>query len=145
MKLSGSDKEITGLPVKKGTRVIVSIMNANRAKEIWGDDAFEWKPDRWLKPLPESVAKAKVPGIYSSMMTFLGGNRSCIGMKFAELEMKMLLFVLIENFAFSVEDGTEITWTFQVLQQPGIVGSDGKVDPKSQLPLKISFVGDGKS
>jgi len=144
MKLIGSDKEITGLPVKKGTRAIISIMNANRDKRVWGDDAFEWKPDRWLKPLPESVTKAKMPGIYSSMMTFLGGNRSCIGLKFAELEMKMLLFVLIENFVFSVEDGTEITWTFQVLQQPGIVGPDGKVDPKSQLPLKISFVGHGK-
>lgn len=58
-----------------------------------------------------------------------------------DLLIEMLLFVLIENFVFSVEEGTEITWTFQVLQQPGIIGPDGKVDPKSQLPLKISFVG----
>lgn len=66
MKLSGNDKEITGLPVKKGAKVIISVMNANRDKRIWGEDAFDWNPERWLNPLPETVGKAKMPGIYSN-------------------------------------------------------------------------------
>ena len=43
-----------------GTMVMIAIMNANRNKEIWGEDAGEWKPERWLAPLPETVAEAKV-------------------------------------------------------------------------------------
>jgi len=26
-----------------------------------GEDAAEWKPDRWLSPLPSSVTDARVP------------------------------------------------------------------------------------
>ena len=59
--------EITEIPVKKGTNVIMSIMGTNRSKRIWGEDAEEWKPERWLQQLPESVAKARVPGVYSSL------------------------------------------------------------------------------
>ncbi len=59
MKLSGSDKEITGLPVKKGSKVIISVMNANRDKQIWGEDAFDWNPERWLNPLPGNGWESK--------------------------------------------------------------------------------------
>ena len=59
--------EMTEIPIKTNTNVIVSIIAANRSKRIWGEDAEEWKPERWLKPLPESVAKAHMPGVYSSM------------------------------------------------------------------------------
>ena len=57
--------EITEIPVKKGTNVMISIIGTNRSKRIWGEDAEEWKPQRWLQPLRESVAKARVPGAYS--------------------------------------------------------------------------------
>lgn len=59
--------EITEIPLKKNTNVIVSIIGANRSKTIWGEDADQWKPERWLKPLPETVSKAHLPGVYSQM------------------------------------------------------------------------------
>lgn len=67
IKSTDGKKDITEIHVKKGTNVIVGIDAANRSKEIWGEDAEEWKPERWLKPLPESVSMAHLPGIYSSM------------------------------------------------------------------------------
>ena len=63
---------IKEIPVKKNTNVIVSIIGANRSKRIWGEDAEEWKPERWLFPLPESVAKAHMPGVYASMYVIDG-------------------------------------------------------------------------
>lgn len=66
MALDGKT-EIREIQVPKGTGVIVSILGANLCKAIWGDDAEEWKPERWLKPLPESVAEAHLPGVYSQM------------------------------------------------------------------------------
>lgn len=47
--------------VPKNTNVIVSILNSNRDPGIWGDDALEWKPERWLSPLPQSVVDAGIP------------------------------------------------------------------------------------
>ena len=56
-----------GIPALKYTIVVVAIHSANRSKAIWGEDAFEWKPERWLNKLPESVTNARVPGVYSNL------------------------------------------------------------------------------
>ena len=47
--------------------VWVNVLGLNRDKEIWGPDADEWKPERWLQPLPRSVEDAHIPGIYSNL------------------------------------------------------------------------------
>ncbi|KAI0754297.1 cytochrome P450 [Daedaleopsis nitida] len=75
------------IPVPADTTVAVGLLSSNRNTALWGPDALEWKPERWLAPLPESVTGAKVPGVYSNLMTFLGGGRACIGFKFSQLEM----------------------------------------------------------
>jgi len=41
---------------------------------------------------------ATLPGVFGGLLTFLGGPHSCIGYKFAVLEMKALLFHLIRSF-----------------------------------------------
>ena len=56
--------------VPKDTTVVIGILALNRSKAIWGEDAEEWKPECWLSPLPESVAEAKVPGIYSNLCVY---------------------------------------------------------------------------
>ena len=58
---------ITEIPVPKDTTVIVSIRGCNRNKALWGDDAHEWRPERWLQPLPASVTSARVPGVYANL------------------------------------------------------------------------------
>ncbi|KAH7928038.1 cytochrome P450 [Leucogyrophana mollusca] len=127
-------REMHDILVPKGTTVQVSIMGSNRNPAIWGEDALEWKPERWLKPLPQTVMDAGIPGVYSHLMTFIGGGRSCIGFKFSQLEMKIVLSMLIEHFKFS--PSKEIVWTMG-LSTPKIKGSQGT---KYQLPLKVELV-----
>ena len=55
-------KTMNEVHVPKDTPVIIAIQNANRNPDIWGEDAKEWKPGRWLQPLPDSVADAHMPG-----------------------------------------------------------------------------------
>lgn len=55
------------IAVPKGTVVAVGILASNCNEELWGPDALEWKPERWLKPLPEAVIDAHIPGIYSNL------------------------------------------------------------------------------
>jgi cytochrome P450 len=42
------------------------------------------RPERWQNPIPE--ATNHVPGIFSHLLTFLGGPRACIGWKFSLVE-----------------------------------------------------------
>ena len=53
------------IAVPKGSQIVVNLRAVNTYKAIWGEDALEWKPERWLNPLPRSVEEARIPGIYS--------------------------------------------------------------------------------
>ncbi|KAL1706742.1 cytochrome P450 [Schizophyllum commune] len=126
-------REVSEVLVPAGTVVVIAIMNANRNKEIWGEDADEWKPERWLEPLPASVTDAHIPGVYGNLMTFLGGGRACIGFKFSQLEMKVVLVELLNAFKFSLSE-KEVSWRMSNIVSPFI-----KEQPeKSQLPIVIS-------
>ena len=59
--------ELTQIPIPKGTNIFVSITGSNYDPRVWGPDSYEWKPERWLEPLPEEVMKAKIPGVYSNL------------------------------------------------------------------------------
>lgn len=67
MQSADGKSEIREIPIKKNTTVVISILSANRNKATWGEDAEEWKPERWLGKSPDEVAKARLPGVYSSM------------------------------------------------------------------------------
>ncbi|CCM01003.1 uncharacterized protein FIBRA_03051 [Fibroporia radiculosa] len=123
---------ISDIPVVKGTEVIIGILGCNARKELWGEDAHEWKPERWLAPLPEKVIKSTIPGVYANLMTFVGGRRACIGFKFSEMEMKVVLSVLLANFTFELTD-KPIVWNAAAVRYPTL----GRIDNKPQLPLKV--------
>ncbi|TDL20056.1 cytochrome P450 [Rickenella mellea] len=130
-------REIKEIPLRKNTTVIIATMAANRSKAIWGADADVWKPERWLESLPKSVSEAHLPGVYASMMTFLGGSRACIGFKFAEMEIKLALSVVLDVFEFAPAPTKEIQWDMRFVQTPTVKGSS---DTTPQLPLKITFI-----
>ena len=57
--------------VPKGTMILVSNWMSNVNKAIWGEDADQWKPERWLEPLPETLKEARIPGIYANLWVTL--------------------------------------------------------------------------
>ena len=66
--IKGMDgREISEVFIPNNTNVIVGILAANRNPEVWGPDSYEWKPERWLTSLPDSVSAAHMPGIYSNL------------------------------------------------------------------------------
>ncbi|KAJ3514910.1 hypothetical protein NLJ89_g2096 [Agrocybe chaxingu] len=138
LPLSSPVKGINGddiheIPVSKGMHIIISILSSNRDPKLWGPDSFEWKPERWLKPLPEAVLSAHLPAVYSHLLTFIGGGRSCIGFKFSQLEMKVTLALLLEHLEFSLAD-KRIVW-----QMTGIATPHPNFDSvMPSLPIVIS-------
>ncbi|RXW23527.1 hypothetical protein EST38_g2354 [Candolleomyces aberdarensis] len=128
---------ITEVVVPKGTKVFPALYAANRNKDIWGEDAEEWKPERWVKASEtgQKVVNERIPGVYSHLMTFIGGGRACIGFKFAELEIKVTLCVLLSKFKFNMPKDKNISWRMTPVVTPSV---DGGNQPK--MPLVVTRV-----
>ncbi|KAJ6489764.1 cytochrome P450 [Mycena sanguinolenta] len=120
----------------KGQMIYVPVAALNRDPRIWGEDAAEFKPDRW-DSIPE--AASAIPGVWSNLFSFLGGPRNCIGWRFSLAEMKSLLYTLIRTFEFelAVLPETIISTGSTAVQRPMLIGEPGK---GAQLPLRLRKV-----
>ncbi|EPT02070.1 hypothetical protein FOMPIDRAFT_1118855 [Fomitopsis schrenkii] len=127
---------ISEVCIPKGTEIIIGILGHNTNKALWGEDANEWKPERWLAPLPGIVSEVPIPGVYANLMTFLGGGRACIGFKFAELEMKVILSMLLSTFRFEMPNDKAIVWNVAEIQYPTV----GRVVNVPEMPMKVSML-----
>ncbi|VDB83779.1 unnamed protein product [Peniophora sp. CBMAI 1063] len=112
----------TVIHVPAGTEVILNCHGANTDPAIWGADSQDWRPKRWLEPLPQTVLDAKIPGVYSHSMSFLGGPKSCIGYTLALLEMKVALAELLSSFNFALPQQDEIVWRFGITISASVKG-----------------------
>ncbi|THH26895.1 hypothetical protein EUX98_g7288 [Antrodiella citrinella] len=127
-------KEVT---VPKHTQLFIAVRALNRSMAIWGEDAHEWKPERWLSPLPKTVTQARIPGVYSNLMTFLGGGRSCIGFKFSQTEMKVILSTLLQDFKFSLpQNKNGVVWNSAGVIYPTV----GKDSTQPSFPMTVERV-----
>ena len=101
---AGVDTTILGQYVPKGTKVILCPWGVNHSKELWGDDAGEFNPDRWMAP-----GQTNSGGAVSNyaFLTFLHGPRSCIGSKFAMAELAALLAAFVGRFEFEMTEPNE--------------------------------------
>ena len=53
--------------IPQNTDIIIGVLGWNCNKAVWGEDALEWKPERWLSPLPAKVTDSHVPSVYSHL------------------------------------------------------------------------------
>ena len=56
---------INEILVPKNTAIFVPLRQCNTNPEVWGKDAKEWKPERWLSPMFEG--KERYPGVFANM------------------------------------------------------------------------------
>ncbi|KAI0062953.1 cytochrome P450 [Artomyces pyxidatus] len=124
--------------IRKGTLVHVPMEGMNLDKELWGDDAWQFIPDRW-DHLPKTVAS--VPGSYSSLLTFSAGGRACIGQRFSLIEMKTFLHTLITNFVFSEAD-EKVVKANVLMTRPYV---SGRFKEGSQCPMIVTQYVPGES
>ncbi|KAJ7735826.1 cytochrome P450 [Mycena maculata] len=125
-------KSHDSLPIPKGQIIHIPILAINTDPEIWGEDAAEFRPERW-EHVPDAVSG--IPGVWANLLTFLAGPHNCIGFRFSLVEIKVLLFVLIRAFEFhpAVPKGG-IVRTGTVLQRPTALS---EADKTSTLPLIV--------
>ncbi|KAG9098909.1 cytochrome P450-dit2 [Ceratobasidium sp. UAMH 11750] len=131
--------KLSSIPVKKGTRILLSIAMANRYAKIWGERANEFWPERWIGNKLDEVTQpgAHLPGVYSSMMTFGAGPTSCIGFKFALLEIKVMITTLLKNFKFEPSQQELSHWEVLSIQFPYLKREQSNADKVPKLPLRV--------
>ncbi|KAH8488502.1 hypothetical protein Peur_059810 [Populus x canadensis] len=89
-----------GFRMKKGDGLYYLAYAMGRMPYIWGEDAEDFRPERWLNNgifQPESPFK---------FIAFHAGPRICLGKDFAYRQMKILSIALLRFFRFKLADDT---------------------------------------
>nr|CAD2190427.1 unnamed protein product [Meloidogyne enterolobii] len=110
------------ITIEKGTYVAADLFTLHRDKKVWGEDADEFKPEKWL--LNENINT-----LTEHYYPFGGGPRICIGMRLAMMDIKMVLVHLLRSF--------ELERCFETLIKPNLTGqgvlNSGKIFVKLNL------------
>ncbi|EXJ68057.1 uncharacterized protein A1O5_08672 [Cladophialophora psammophila CBS 110553] len=128
-------------PLPVGTMLITSIWGTHRTRNIWGRDAKEFKPERFLQYGEDGKMKLDPHAAFQGedatyrYLPFGAGPRSCIGERYARGECATLLAGLVGRFEWSLVNpdkkmGEDIKMNFGIVSKPegGLMLRAQKVD-----------------
>jgi cytochrome P450 len=96
-RVTRSRVTLTGVTLEPGTTVTGCIYLAHRRKEVFPDPE-EFRPDRFLERHYSPY----------EFLPFGGGVRRCIGMAFAQFEMKLALSTILSRFDLAFADAPKV-------------------------------------
>ncbi|KAG8079600.1 hypothetical protein GUJ93_ZPchr0007g3951 [Zizania palustris] len=85
-----------GVRVPEGTILKIPIATIHRDKDVWGDDADEFRPERFENGVSRA---ANHP---NALLSFSSGPRACIGQNFAMMEAKVIIAMILQRFSFAL-------------------------------------------
>ncbi|CZS88735.1 uncharacterized protein RAG0_00377 [Rhynchosporium agropyri] len=91
---------IAGQFIPGGASVGINAWVAHRNHSVFGNDAEEWRPERWL----EFEKQGRGGEVERYMLAFGMGSRTCIGKNMSLLEMSKMVPQVLSNFDFVLED-----------------------------------------
>ncbi|TDL23929.1 cytochrome P450 [Rickenella mellea] len=124
-------KILRSFRVQKGQVFRIAYLAMQTNPNVWGEDAAEFKPERWLIP-GAMPPRNELPRGWSNLVAFSDGPRICIGYRLALFEFKVILATLIRTLEFHATDA--------VVQRKNTITLQPVVDGKGGvLPLRISL------
>ena len=88
-RIVAEDTAVSGYELKAGSRVMASIYLSHRDERYW-DEPEQFRPERFARDTPKPPPFTYVP--------FGGGTRACIGAAFAQIEAKVVLARILQQF-----------------------------------------------
>ncbi|KAJ6584081.1 cytochrome P450 [Mycena vulgaris] len=125
-----SGESVTSIPVKAGDGFIIPFLVMNTDTTVWGPDAPQFIPERWLKGGSNPPSDDLPRGPWGNVSNFADGPRHCIGWRLAIQEIKLIVSAMVKNFEFR-DTGAKVERYFSPALQPFV---DGKA---AQLPLEV--------
>jgi cytochrome P450 len=112
--------ELCGVPVPGGVSVNYSSWASHHLPDVW-ESPEEFRPERFA---PGGEASRQPKGAY---VPFGGGSRTCIGRRFGQAEIAIIVRALVERFDLDLLPGHEL----RIRQMPTI-------GPVGGMPMRIS-------
>lgn len=91
-----------GTALPSGAVIVWSIWAMNRAVEVYGADAHNFRPTRWLDDQGKLIYRSA-----GEFAVFNGGPRACLGRKMAEVMAAWVLVHVLGEFEFEEVKGCE--------------------------------------
>ncbi|KAG2255780.1 hypothetical protein Bca4012_092781 [Brassica carinata] len=90
----------TGHRVDDNWKIVISIYALGRMKSVWGDDAEDFRPERWIS---DNGMLRHEPS--HKFLAFSAGPRSCLGKKLTFLQIKTVAVKIIQKYEIEVVEG----------------------------------------
>ncbi|KAG0195408.1 hypothetical protein BGX28_001485 [Mortierella sp. GBA30] len=121
-RVATEDDNILGYDIPKGTQVFMSPAALHKLKSVYGEDAEEFKPERWIDPTKMADNQSSTKFVTNDMnwayVPFLTGPRNCVGSKFAQIETKVILYYLLTSLEFHPSPGFTFKKHARVTMRP---------------------------
>ncbi|GAB1312635.1 Pisatin demethylase [Madurella fahalii] len=98
-----------GSCIPPGVAVGINPYIVGRNKKLWGSDADEFRPERWLQMADESetVYQDRLRAMKAADLAFGGGSRMCTGRHLALAETYKMVATLVRRFEIELVDPTQ--------------------------------------
>jgi cytochrome P450 len=90
--------------IPEGHYICVSPALAQLDEQVWGADAKEFNPDRFLDDRAET-SEAMGHGANSCYLPFGAGRHRCIGEAFAYVQLKTIIATIVQTFDWEFPTG----------------------------------------
>ncbi|MCG8672483.1 MAG: cytochrome P450 [Pseudomonadales bacterium] len=119
------DTKIGSITLPAGTNVLANAYIVHRNRRVWGDDALNYRPERWLevdcRPKPYEF------------FPFGGGRRACLGSGQARQQLRILFSEFARRVEFTSKFDNNNKW-------PGQQQAGGQTVPKGGVPVKVKSI-----
>lgn len=123
------DTQIGDWVLPGGTAILPNIYMTQRRKDLFGEDALEFKPERWIDQKGNGV-KSFAP---HEFLPFGGGRRACVGMSQARQQLR----IIFSEFARRVEFTSEFQGTTG-MPKSRLIG--GQTEPLDGVPITVKAI-----
>ncbi|GAO17253.1 hypothetical protein UVI_02060990 [Ustilaginoidea virens] len=87
----------------QGTYVGYNCYSTNRDPGAWGADADAFRPSRWGTTCQDIQKEYRRRRSRAEFISFHGGQRACLGERFALLQLKATLYVLLRSLQWKLD------------------------------------------
>jgi len=111
-RIASKRTQLANYSLPAGVEVGLATLLVHQGKQLWGDDALEFKPERFS----EGVLKATKNNF--TYLPFGAGPRICIGQNFGMLQAKLALSLILQHFTFELSPSYAHAPTFLATVRP---------------------------